>query len=55
LAELRLSGQDLDVWPDFAVEMSSRKLFFRQPTPLYPANGRDQSISRWREPCYHPV
>jgi len=30
---------------DFAAEMSSRKLFFRQPARLSPANGRDQSIS----------
>jgi hypothetical protein len=27
----RVLGQDLDVGSDFAAEMSSRKLFFRQP------------------------
>jgi hypothetical protein len=37
LAELRFSGQDLDVWPDFAAEMSSRKLFFLATHPAIPS------------------
>jgi hypothetical protein len=40
-----MPGQDLDVVPDFAAEMSSRKLFFRQPALLSPANDRDQPAS----------
>jgi hypothetical protein len=40
LAEPCLPSQDLDVWPDFAVEMSSRKLFFQQSIPSSPAHDR---------------